>query len=178
MIKNKKSINIVANNYMLRYFRQINIFKLELGDALRHLNIKQGDIPKIKIKDIFVKQYETINNVLIHKYGSIGIISFYEDQTLPRFEFHIYKNEQIYEIEATNEDINTDAYDYLTEILKMIDKEVDKEINKTIESKKIKDVVYTNIPDETIIPDKNLPKEQYIEALLKRRQIIDKINNK
>jgi hypothetical protein len=174
MTKKQKPFNVVANNYMLRYFRQIDIFKLELGNALRHLNVKQGEAPKIKIKDTFVKQYENVNNVLIHKYGSIGIISFYEDQSLPRFEFHIYKNDQVYEIEATKEDINLGAYDYLTEILKMIDKQ---DISESTENDKIKDIVYTNLPDETSIPDKNLPRDQYVEALLKRRQTLDKIKN-
>ena len=174
MINKQKPFNIVANNYMLRYFRQIDIFKLELGNALRHINAKQGEAPKIKIKDTFVKQYESINNILIHKYGSIGIISFYEDQTLPRFEFHIYKNDQVYEVEALQEDIELGAHNYLTEILKMIDGQ---DIEKVTESGPIKGVVYTNLPDETSIPDKKLPRDQYVEALLKRRQILEKIKN-
>jgi len=161
--------NIVASNAILRYFRKIPIFKLELGTALRHVTGKPGDVPKIKIKDIFVKEYERINNSLIHKYGSIGIITFYEDQTLNRNEFHIYKNDQVYEIDVTPEDFSTDANKYLSEILQMID---NKKTNDNIN-----DVSYTNAPDEAEIPDKKLPRDQYIEALLKRREILNKIQN-
>ena len=170
MQKKQKPFNIVATSFMLRYFRQIDIFKVELGSALRHINVKQGQAPTIKIKDTFVKYYENINNILIHKYGSIGIITFYEDQTLPRYEFHVYKDDQVYEVEALKEDIELGAQQYLTNILKMINND-----NDDKDKNRIKDIVYTNLPDEASIPDKSLPKEQYIEALLKRREILNKI---
>lgn len=162
--------NIVASNYMLRFFTKIDIFSVDLGSSFRQLSTKAGQAPKIKIKDQFVKTYENINNKFIHKYGSIGVIIFYIDLSLPKNEFHIYKNNQVYEIEATKEDLQKNASNYLSEILKIIDAEM------SVDSGTIKNVVYSNIPDGMSIPDSKLPKDQYIEALLNRRKIIEKIN--
>jgi len=173
----QKEFQIVANNYLLRFFRQIKIFNVELGFSLRHMDGGQDDL-KIKIKDQFVKKYENINvGRFIHKYGTIGVIHFFEDSLLPRHEFHIYKNDQIYEIEATDEDLKKDANEYLVEILKMIDGETPKDKNELENSNIVKNVTYTNIPEELSQPDMSLPKEQYIDALIKRKKIQEKIRN-
>jgi len=169
---------IVATNYMLRYFKSISIFKLELGSALKHLNNKPGQAPKVKIKDLFVKKYEGINpGKIIHKYGSIGVMHFYEDTTLPRYEFHVYKNDQVFEIVAYDEDLKKTPQEYLTEILKMIDGDTGKDPEKT-EDGTFKNIAYTTVPDElSNYPDMNLPKDQYVEALVKRRKLQEKIKN-
>jgi len=170
-----KNINIVTTNFLLRHFRQIDIFKVDLGFSLKQKTNKPGEVPKLKIKDNFVKQYESINRKFIHKYGQIGSIIFYEDQSLPRYEFHIYKDEKVYEIEMLKEDFKKAPDVYLTEILKMLDEETNNEVDE--ETNMIKNVVYTTVPDDVNIPSQKLEKDQYIEALVKRRQTIEKLRN-
>ena len=173
--KKSKEIQIVANNYMLRHFRKIEIFKIELGFSLKQLDSKAGEGLKIKIKDQFVKMYENVSNGrLIHKYGSIGSIVFYDDSILSRNEFHIYKDGKVFEIESDEEDLKMDAGAYLTNIIKMIsgekrEREVDKETGM------VKKISYTNTPPEMNTPNMKLPKDQYIDALIKRRDIQQKI---
>lgn len=171
----QKEFQIVATNYMLRFFRQIDIFKVELGMSLKQMDQKAGNAPTIKVRDPFVKKYENINaGKFTHKYGSIGTIIFYEDISLPRYEFHIYKDDQIYEILATDDDIKKTANDYLTEILKMISGETpDQRTDK--ESGAIKNLVYTNMPKSMNPPDMKLPKDQYVDALIKRRKTAEAI---
>ena len=173
----QKEFQIVATNYMLRFFRQIDIFKLEMGFSLKQLDAKPGETPTIKVRDTFVKKYENINaGKFAHKYGSIGSIQFYEDATLARYEFHIYKDDQVFEIRATDDDIKKQASVYLTEILKMINGETeDTTLDK--ESGAIKNAIYTNIPTGMKHPDMSLPMDQYIDALKNRRVLSDKIRN-
>jgi len=170
-----KQIQIVGTNFILRYFRQIEIFTIDLGSTLKQLDAKPGEAPKIKVKDVFVKKYESINRgKYVQKYGSIGSIVFYEDNTLSRFEFHIYKEDQIYEVQAEPEDLKKSANDYLTSILKSIDKDP---YDLKDQTDQIKDIVYTNIPEGMNTPDINLPRDQYIEALVNRRILEEKIKN-
>jgi len=171
-----KDIKIVATNVVLRYFRKINFFKVELGSTLKQASSEPGKEQKIKVLDTFVKKYENITNgKLIHKYGSIGTISFYEDSTLPRYDFHIYKGDQIFEIEITPEDMDKDSMIFLSQTLQMIDEQKTKK-ESDIGDGMIKNMVYTNIPDELKTPDMKLEKKPYIQALLDRRRLIDKVN--
>jgi len=165
-----KTIYIITSNFMLRYFRKIDIFTLELGFANKQLNNKPGETPKIKIKDKFSKEYENMTSRLISRYGSIGTIVFYEDNSIDRYEIHVHKNDSIYEISVTLDDIKQDAKKYLIDTLKSID-------NIITEKEQIKNIVYTNMPEEFSAPDERLPKEQYIEALVKRREILEKMKN-
>ena len=170
-----KNIQIVTTNFLLRHFRQIDIFTVDLGFSMKQKTNKIGEAPKFKIKDNFVKKYESINQKFIHKYGQIGTIIFYEDQSLPRYEFHIYKDDKVYEIEVLPEDLKKTPQSYLTEILKMIEEEQEVEIDE--DTNMIKNVLYTTVPDDVKIPSQKLEKEQYIEALVKRRQTIEKLRN-
>jgi len=170
----KNQIQIVANNYLLRYFKKIDLFKVELGSSLKQLDYKPGEAPKIKMKDLFVKKYENITNGnLIQKFGSIGSISFYEDNNLKKLEYQIYKNDQVFEIEAIDDDLAQEPKEYLITILKNIEKNKNIEIDD--ESGMIKNVIYTNIPEGMKIPDQNLPKEQYINAIVERRKLQEKL---
>ena len=170
-----KNIQIVTTNLILRHFRKIDIFEVKLGFSINNKNTKPGETPKITVKDNFVKKYENINSRFVHKYGQIGTIIFYEDNALNNNEMHIYKDEQVYEINIENEDFTKPAATYLTEILKMIDNnnpEVDSETNM------IKNVLYTSVPDNITVPNEKLKGEEYINALVERRDMIDKLNKK
>jgi len=167
-------MNIVANNFMLRYFKKISIFTLDLGSNLKGPQGQKNDTPfGLKIKDEFIKKYQSLNNnKILVKYGEIGTLKFYEDNSLSRLEFHIYDKEKIYEIETKEEDLLKEPGVYLTEVLQMLEDGVVKEEDKT---RIIKDVAYTNMPENIDRPDMALPKDQYIEALINRRRLMEKI---
>lgn len=175
-------MNIVCNNYLLRYFKKISIFKIDLGFNLKGPVMDKrgkGDV-KIKVRDEFVKKYQTINNTIIRKYGEIGKLKFYEDDRISRNEFHIYDGEKVYEIETTNDDLEKEPGEYLTEILQMIE---DDGVNddKNVEEGMIKNVSYSNMPEDMIRPDMKLnpnnpaEKEKYLKDMIARRKLLSKI---
>jgi hypothetical protein len=170
-------MDIVTNNIVLRYFKKISIFKTDLGFNLKGpAGRKKTDNSIIKIKDTFIKKYTTMTGNFISKYGEIGSLKFYEDTLIPYGEFHIYDNDQIYEIEMKPDDYKKEPGVYLTEILQMIEKgsmDNDKDEN---ENNMIKNVTYTNMPEDLERPNMNLPKEQYIEALINHHRMIEKLN--
>jgi hypothetical protein len=172
-------MNIVTNVIMLKYFKRISIFKVDLGSNLKGAtpsgNNRNVD-RKITIKDAFIKQYQLMNkNGLIRKYGEIGTLKFYEDGDIKGTDFHIYDGEQIYEITATEEDMMKDPGLYLSEILQMLENN-NAEDNSEIEIKEnmIKDITYTNMDENIERPNMKLPKDQYIQALIDRRHMLEK----
>ncbi len=68
---------VVANTFMLNIFKQIPIFKLDLGQNL--ISLKEE---KIVIKDPFMLKYLNMTGKQILTYGSIGKLNFYQDYTL------------------------------------------------------------------------------------------------
>jgi len=173
-------MEIVTNNTLLRYFKTIKYFKVDLGFNLKGAVQKKKDPDfTIKIRDEFIKKYQTLTNHIIFKYGEIGELKFYEDNLIPRNEFHVYDNDKIYEIIAKNEDLSKESISYLTEVLQMIEngeseKKDNDEIIKESENM-IKDITYTNMPNEILRPDMKMPKDQYIESMLVRRKLLSKI---
>lgn len=161
---------IVTGNQILTHFKKIEGFEMNLGLNLKgsvNLNknsTKQGEEPKIKIRDEFVKKYQNINNKIINKYGNIGSLKFYEEHSLKN-EMHIYKDEQVFEIEIDDISLRSNPTEYLVNILKALE--------NPDESEDVKDYIYTNLPEHIETPNMNLPKDQYIDALLKRRSIIN-----
>jgi hypothetical protein len=135
--------------------------------------------PKMNIKDEFVKKYQSLNNgTITRKYGEIGKLKFYEDGRIPQNQFHIYDGEKIYEIEATNDDLLKDAAEYLTEVLQMIE---DGGVDDENVDNMIKNVSYSNMPEDMIRPDMKLnpnnpaEKEKYIKDMIARRKLLNKI---
>jgi hypothetical protein len=124
---------------MLRYFKNISIFKLDLGS-----------------------------------------LKFYEDSGIQPQEFHIYDGEKVYEIEATDDDIKKDPGLYLTEILQMLEDDGVEDSNT--EDVKVKNVSYSNMPENMERPNMKLnpnnpsEKEKYINDIINRRRLIEKIN--
>jgi len=170
-------MNIVTNNYMLRYFKTINLFKVDLGKNLKGPVGKRNSESIIMIRDEFIKKYQSLNRgKIIMKYGEIGTLKFYEDGQIPANIFHIYDKEQIYEIQASQDDLKKDATAYLTEILQMIEDAGDE---PELEYKNvIKDVSYTNMPEDIERPDISQPRDQYLENLLNRRKLIEKTSKR
>jgi hypothetical protein len=147
-------MTIVANTYMLNLFRQIDLFKLNLGKSLTPINED-----RIVIKDPFMLKYLNMTGKQILTYGSIGKLIFYQDYTLPQKEFYIFNDESIYGLVYTDNDTKNTPQSYLASIIQEInEKEGIKESSDTIKDKKKG-------------PDMKLPKEQYIEEMLKKRKL-------
>lgn len=167
-------MNIVAHNTVLRYFRNISLFKLDLGSNLKG-PVQQKKDPDftIKIRDEFIKKYQSLVGKIIFKFGDIGSLKFYEDNAIPTNEFHIYDKEKIYEINIKNDDMQKNPSVYLTEVLQMIE---NGEMERTEEEDEIvKNVTFTNMPENLERPDMKLPRDQYIDALVNRRKLMNKI---
>jgi len=176
-------MNIVTNNFMLRYFKSISIFKIDLGTNIKGpANNRRGKgEPTIKIRDEFMKKYQTLNSGrYVRKYGEIGTLKFYEDSGIPSTEFHVYDKEKVYEIEATKEDLDKDAGAYLSEILQMLE-DGDVEENDDVKEGMVKNVSYSNMPEDMERPDMKLDpnnpaeKEKYLQQILSRRRLIEKM---
>jgi len=143
---------IVANTHMLRFFKRISIFKLNLGNSM--IDPKQE---KIVYTDSFILKYLNMTSKQIVSFGSIGKLKFYQDFSLPENEFYIFNDESIYGLVYTEEDSKVTPEKYLASIVQ--------EIN---EKEGIKD------NDQELIqtrrdPDMRLPLDQYVEELLKKR---------
>lgn len=143
---------IVANTFMLNIFKQISIFKLDLGQNL--ISLKEE---KVIIKDPFMLRYLNTTGKQILTYGSIGKLIFYQDYTLPSKEFYIFNDETIYALTYLEEDLKYKPEQYLALIVQEInEKEGIKENTEKIESTKK--------------PDIGLPEDQYIQEMIKKRR--------
>lgn len=145
---------VVANTYMLNIFKQIPIFKLDLGNNF--ISLKEE---KVIIRDSFMLKYLNMTGKQIMTYGIIGKLKFYQDYTLLDNEFYIFNNESIYGLKYTTEDSKIKPEIYLASLIK--------EINDK-EGIKIDD---DNIVNKSKNPDMKLPTEQYIEEMIKKRRV-------
>lgn len=170
-------MEIVANSMLLKKFKTIDIFTLDLGFNLKGpvsmKPTKNEDTGKIKIRDEFIIRYNTLYNRYINKFGHIGVITFYEDLYLKSDEIYIFKDKEIYEVNYTIEDSKKEIRSYLSELLKEIDSSNTESQNN---ESSIVNTIYTNIPDNIIKPDITMPnKEQYIDAMVERRRKLEKL---
>lgn len=145
---------VVANTYMLNIFKQIPIFKLDLGNNF--ISLKEE---KVVIKDSFMLKYLNMTGKQTMTYGTIGKLKFYQDYTLSDKEFYIFNDESIYGLNYTSEDAKIKPEIYLASLIK--------EINDK-EGIKIDD---DNIVNKSKNPDMKLPTEQYIEEMIKKRRM-------
>lgn len=168
-------MQVVANSIILRHFKRIDIFKLDMGlNYFGPVNEAKNQEIKLKIKDEFIKKYQTLTNRLIHRYGEIGSLKFYEDLQLSQNELHIYANkDDVYEIMMTDEDFARDPKGYLGEIISLIEggkAETDEQIKEKKELEERRNKIYTNMPPDIERPDISLPKEQYLAELVEYRK--------
>lgn len=172
-------MQVVANTIILKHFRKIDVFKLDLGFNLKGpVQNKPDPEIKFRIKDEFIVKYQTLTNRYVSKFGDIGSLKFYEDLQLPHNELHVYKGEQIYEIMMTPDDFKRDSKAYLAEIIQLIDggkAETEDQIREREELEKKKQKIYTNMPESIDRPDISMPKEQYMEALINRRKKLNEM---
>lgn len=144
---------IVANSYMLNIFKQIKIFKLNLGNNF--IDLKRE---KFEIKDGFTLKYLNMTGKQIMTYGSIGKLDFYQDFTLSNKEFYVFNDQTVYTINYTNEDSLMVPEDYLASIIRNISEKEDikKRKDDQVKSK---------------VPSIKLPMDQYIMEMVKKRQL-------
>ena len=164
-------MEIVCSNTMLRKFRGIKEFTMDLGTSLMQDARKEGaqagsNIMTIKIKDPFVKKYSMEYDNYIMKMGSVGTLGFYVDNTFGFNQFRIFDGAKIYEFQYsdTKEDIRT----YLSNILDGIFEE---EINPIEVGRDMEEEIYFTI-------DKNLPQAEFIKQYNEMKKKMDEMNIK
>jgi hypothetical protein len=140
---------------MLNIFRQIPIFKMNLGMGL--IDQKQE---KIVIKDTFMLKYINMTGKQVLTYGTIGKLVFYQDFTLPSKEFYIFNDETIYGLNYTDNDSTLNPENCLVSIIQEI-----------IEKEGIKETSSINPEEHKKDPDIKLPVDQYIQEMIKKRKL-------
>ena len=143
---------VVANSFMLNIFKQIPIFKLDLGQNL--ISMKEE---KIVIKDPFIMKYLNMTGKQILTFGTIGKLHFYQDFTLPNKEYYIFNDESIYGLIYGKNDEKLSPESYLMTVVEEINS---KEGIKNSDKKEI------NKKD----PDIKLPMDQYLQEMIKKRK--------
>jgi len=171
-------MNIVANVYVLSYFKNIEYFEADLGwnfkespDVSR--KVYQGEKKKVKIKDNFIKTYYGNFGRIIFKTGKISYINFYDDLQLTNNELYVFKDNKIYEVEFLNEYKN-DIRKFLSDLLESIDNDVIEHTSLLAED--LEGKIATNMGDIER-PDISLPYDQYLAAMIKRRKVLSTQNN-
>jgi len=158
---------IVANNFVLKNFSNIDIFKRELGNNLTGAVSNKGKDRsnlQIKISDDFVHRYRNNTKNLIFRYGSIGSLVFYQDTKLENNEFIAFDGDKIYEIEIESiEEFKNNPRKYLSNLLDKIENGEKEENGENY-------MLFSTVPNGVEIPDITLPKDQYLDKMVKRRK--------
>lgn len=145
-------MRVVANGIVLNKVKMLDIFELDLGDSMFDQKTEE-----FSIKDPFIIKYFTMFGKQILKYGKIGKLGFYQDFTLPEREYFIFNDDKLYTI----------LYDKNEEKLT-----IDEHLANIIQE--IEEVEGIHISDEEQLrkkstPDISLPKDQYIQEMIKKR---------
>jgi hypothetical protein len=168
-------MNIVANSYFLRNLRDLPFFTLDLGKSRKMVNDEQNRFRKL---DEFQIRYKTLYGTQLLNFGSIGgKVKFYEDVTIKEKRFVIFKDDDIFEIEWSDDEIE-DIENYLLETLRKIDEynieESETEIynNQKIEEYAQEHDVWVAKDEKNkgkkYLVDQTLDREAYREELMKK----------
>lgn len=163
-------MEIVTSSNMIRRFRAIKEFTLDMGTSRTSEALKEGSRGPgqviIKIKDPFIKRYQLKNGVYISKSGNIGSLSFYTDNNITYNDFIIYDQDKEYRYNCPNN--ISDIRNYLSEIL-------DKILEGTAEAKELEMNMEADIEFKL---DKNLPQSEFVEEHKKMMQEMEKMGVK
>jgi len=168
-------MNIVANSYFLRNLRDLPFFTLDLGKSRKMVNDDQGRFRKLSE---FQVKYKSLYGTQLLDFGSIGgKVKFYEDVTIKEKRFVIFKGDDIYEIEWTEDEIEN-IENYLLDTLRKVDEydieetEVEMHNYKKIEEYAEENDVWVAKDEKNsgkkYLVDQTLDREAYREALLKK----------
>jgi hypothetical protein len=145
---------VVANTYMLNIFKQIPLFKMNLGDNF--ISLKEE---RIVIKDPFMMKYLNMTGKQILTYGAIGKLMFYQDFTLLDKEYYIFNDESIYGLVYTEEDFKISPENYLASVIEEIHEKEGIKENKEKQERRSRN------------PDIKLPADQYLQEMIKKRRL-------
>lgn len=155
---------IVGNNNILKNFKKIKEFKIDMGDSLtKSENIGDSSHPNFqtvfKTRDDFIRKYHNITNKFIFKYGNIGTLNIYTDQTINNNTLSFFTDDdRLYNIEYKNQD---DFRNFINECLEKV-------TNMEMSDKKIQ---YEESEKENYKKStKDMSKEELIDFLLKKRK--------
>lgn len=160
-------MQVVASSMVMRRFRTIKEFQLDMGISKTNEVQKEGNKGPgqivIKIKDPFVKRYSIEKDSYIVKSGNIGSLDFYLDNNMSGDKFAIYDEDKEY---SFNYKETGDARSYLSDIL-------DKILNEEIEPVNLD----TNLEEDIEFRmDKDLPQAEFTERYLKMKEEMANMN--
>lgn len=147
-------MEIVTSNGMIRRFRTINEFTMDLGfaktvDAKKEGTKGPGQIV-IKIRDPFVKRYSVLTGSYLIKSGCIGSLDFYTDNRLGENEFIIYDQDKEYKF----------TYDGRSEIRSYLSDKLDKILSEEAQAKELEMNMEEKIEFKL---DKNLSQTEFLQ---------------
>ena len=166
-------MNIVANEYFLRNLRNLDYFKMNLGKSRKLMNNKDNEERFRKLSEFEIK-YNNIYNRSIMMFGNIGKITFYEDSKTDRYKYLIFKENDIFQIDWTTEEIS-DFSNYILDVLRRADQMDEEEYDDNGEVKPSPQETNERwVADDeknkgkTYKVNQKLSKEEYREQLLKQ----------
>lgn len=145
-------MRVVANGKVLNKVKMLDIFELDLGNSMFDQKTE-----KFSIKDPFIMKYFSMFGKQILKYGKIGKLGFYQDFTLSEREYFIFNDDKLYTIIYDKNEEKLSIDEHLTNIIKEIE-----------EVEGIHILEDNEIPNNGD-PDISLPKDQYIQEMIKKR---------
>ncbi len=145
-------MKVVANGIVLNKIKTLNIFELDLGESMFDQKTEE-----LSIKDPFIIKYFAMFGKQILKYGKIGKLGFYQDFTLSEREYFIFNDEKLYTILYDKDEEKLIIEDHLTKIIKEIEEVEGIYVSEEEENRKKN------------TPDISLPKDQYIQEMIKKR---------
>jgi hypothetical protein len=175
-------MEIVTTSYLLKIFSNIDLFTLDLGSNLtgKVAEPGKGEEIKIKISDEFIKRYEKNTGRFIYKYGNIGKLKFYNDPFLQRLEIQVHVNENlIYELEVNEGSLKENPRKYLSKLLENLTKTTKESTDEPVEelNEEYHLLHITNVPEDVEKPKIDLPKDEYIEQMVKRRNLLTPLSD-
>lgn len=162
-------MEVVASHLVMRKFRTIKEFRMDLGISKTHEVQKEGNKGPgqvtIKIKDPFIKRYSLEKDVFLSKTGNIGTLSFYTDPSMMNDQFAIYDQNKEYNFTFKE---TGNVREFLSSVLD----QVLGEENKGIE-------LGVNLSENIEMSiDKNLPQIEFMEEYMKMRKKMDDLGIK
>jgi hypothetical protein len=160
-------MEVVSSSLVMRKFRTIKEFKMDLGISKTNEVQKEGNKGPgqivIKIKDPFVKRYSLEKNTYIVKAGNIGTLIFYLDNTMGNDKFAIYDEDKEY---SFNYKETGDIRTFLSNLLDQILEEKIEPVNLSMNLEE----------DIEFRMDKNLPQSEFTQKHREMREEMQKMD--
>lgn len=166
-------MNVVSSSFFLRNLRNLNFFTLDLGKSRKIVGKDE-----LRPLDNFIVRYKSVYNREIVKFGKIGDkVIFYEDLMLEPYNYIIFKDEDIYEITYTDEDL-LDIYNYILETLRKVDEFESNQKENNDKNNEISKEKFMNEDGYWVAKDdKNKDKKYLIDQTLSREEYRKKVEN-